>query len=74
MGSNRKESLYLYLVNLLDPATHGDTELPCEVQIPTLTAAGKAEFMLMGRVWFLTQDLGQVTSSVKWGQTCFFSC
>lgn len=67
MGSNRKECLHLYFISLLDPATCDDTELQCEVQIPVHAVAGKAEFMLMGRVWFLTQDLGQVTSSVKWG-------
>lgn len=38
-----------------------------EVQIPMYIAAGKADFMLMARVWFLTQDLGQVISSVKLG-------
>ena len=38
-----------------------------EVQIPMHTEAGKAEFVSMGRVWFLTQVFGQVTSSVKWG-------
>lgn len=67
MGSDRKKGLHLDFVSLLDPATCDDTELQCEVQIPVHTAAGKAAFMLVGRVWFPTQDLGQVISSVTWG-------
>lgn len=67
MGSDRKEGLVLYFVSLLDPGTCEDTELQSEVRIPMHTAAGKAECVLVGRVWFLTQDLGQVNSSVKWG-------
>jgi len=38
-----------------------------EVQVPMHTASSRAEFVLMGRIWFLIQVLGQVTSSVKWG-------
>lgn len=36
------------------------------VQIPVQATAGKAEFMMMGRAWFLLQDLGQVSLTVKY--------
>lgn len=37
------------------------------VQIPAQEPSGNAEFLLLGRTWILTQDLGQGTSSVQRG-------
>lgn len=54
---DRKEGLYLYFVTLLVLI------LGCTgVRIPAQAPSGKAEFLLLGRI--LTQDLGQVISSV----------
>lgn len=66
MGSGRKEGFYLYFVTLLDLLLV--LILGCSgVQIPAQEPSGNAEFLLLGRTWILTQDLGQGTSSVQRG-------